>query len=247
MSFDWPIFVISLTDAAERRSSISATLAARGLDFTFIDAVDGRGGLPEGADAMIDRPGTRAAWGRPLADTEYACALSHMSVYRRILEEDLPGALVLEDDAILTPLFDEFLAADGHLAGDLVQLDHLHGDIWRAERPRLLTGRIRLARAARNASLTTGYTITRQGAAHFFETGLPLTRPADWPADPVAIGALLCLPRVVDHPPFDGRSTIETSRAELQSAERGAPRATRFLRADYWRRWWFKRRTRRVS
>ncbi|MXQ06674.1 hypothetical protein GQ651_02325 [Alphaproteobacteria bacterium GH1-50] len=247
MTFGWPIFVISLSDATGRRASISSALAERGLDFTFIDAVDGRRGLSPDAEAMIDRPGTIRASGRPMADTEYGCALSHMGVYRRIVDDGLPGALVLEDDAILTPLFDEFLAADGHLAGDLVQLDHLHGDIWRAERPRALTDTLRLARAARNASLTTGYTISRKGARYFLEHGLPLTRPADWPADPVPLDALLCVPRAVDHPPFDGTSNIEIARAKLKAAEQNGPRALRFLKASYWRRWWFKRRTKRVS
>ena len=243
----WPILVLSLSDAEVRQAKIGAALEARGLDFAFFDAVDGRNGLTPEHEAEIDRNATPAAFGREMSDTEYACALSHMAMYRHLLEIGAPGAIILEDDAILTPLFDDFLAAQGYLKGDLVQMDHLHGDIWRFETPLRLTSEIMLAPAARNASLTTGYSISARGARHFLDTGLPLCRTADWPSDPTALGALLCLPRVVDHPPFDTGSYIEAERTELRGQGSGSNRALRFLRASYWKRWWFKRRTKRIS
>lgn len=243
----WPIYVLSLQDAEARRAAISHALASRGLAFTFFDAIDGRRGLPPDHEKDIDRPGTIAALGREMSDAEYACALSHLAIYRDALAKGLPGAIVFEDDAILTPLFDRFLEARGFLAGDLVQMDHLHGDIWRSVPPTRLTDAVSLAPAARTASLTTGYTISARGARYFLDEGMPLCRSADWPADPTVIDGLLCLPRVVDHPPFDAGSAIESSRARLRAGQTRGPRATRFLKAAYWRRWWFKRRTRRVS
>lgn len=244
----WPIFVISLPDAEARRRDLVAALRSRGLDFEVVDAVDGRGGLAPELEAQVDRAGTLRDFGRPMSDTEYACAFSHLSVYRRVVADAHPGAVVLEDDAILTPLFDEFLASEGFLKGDLIQLDHLHGDVWRGARAEQVTKNIRLVPAARNATLTTGYTISRTGAAYFLDRSLPLTRTADWPADALALGVLLALPRVVDHPPFDlADSAIHKGRRELEAGIPKDRRALRFFKASYWKRWWFKRRTRRVS
>ena len=243
----WPIFIISLSDAFDRRATICAALEARNLKYEICEAIDGRQGLNAALEAHIDRDGTPAVYGRPMSDTEYACALSHMSVYERILERDLPGAVVFEDDAILTSHFDEFIEARGYLRADLVQLDHLNGDVWLFDRPLPLTAEISLARAARNAALATGYTISASGARYFLEEGRPIRSVADWPADPTKIGVLLCLPRAVDHPPFSSGSAIEADRARLQASVRGGPRILRFFRAAYWKRWWFTRRTKRVS
>ena len=78
----WPILVISLQDAAERRAAVSRQLDALGLPFEFRDAIDGRSGLPAAYESQLDRPGTEAHFGRQMSDGEYACALSHLAAYR---------------------------------------------------------------------------------------------------------------------------------------------------------------------
>ncbi len=147
---DWPIFVVSLADAAERRSAITAQCAALGLEPIIVDATDGRKGLPADCEAAVDRQGARARAGRMVTDAELACALSHHRVYRRIVEEGLPGAIVLEDDAILTPLFAEFLKGKGYLAADFVQLDHQDARVWYRRR-KAWSDRIELIPLAANA------------------------------------------------------------------------------------------------
>lgn len=97
----WPVLVISLPDEVQRRSAIAAQLAALSIPFEFVDAIDGRSGLPAEFEARIDRARTQRVLGRPMSEAEYACALSHMRVYERIVAEKLAGAIVLEDDAIV--------------------------------------------------------------------------------------------------------------------------------------------------
>lgn len=109
MRDDWPVFVISLADAIERRAPLLDQLRGFNLSFTVVEAVDGRRGLSAGDLARVDRSGAERRVGRPVSDRELACALSHQAVYRRILDEHSPGGIVLEDDAILTPLFPAFL------------------------------------------------------------------------------------------------------------------------------------------
>jgi glycosyl transferase, family 25 len=244
----WPIFVISLRDAAARRAAISSQLDALGLDYEFFDAVDGRKGLPAEYEAMVDRPGTLATLGRSMGNAEYACALSHMEVYRRIVERSLPGAIVFEDDAIIGPLFPAFLRDEVYLQADLVQMDHLHARIWKMGKRRKLPAGFTLAAWAEMASLTTGYSISERGARHLLKHGLPLRATADWPCDLESITPMATLPRIVDHPPNDtGTSTLEKARAQARGSVQTRKSAKRFMKINYWRRWVFKRLTKRVS
>lgn len=170
----WPIFVISLPDQTGRRSQISAALAVLDLSFTFIDAVDGRNGLPPQFESKIDRKKTRRILRRPMSDAEYACALSHMTVYEKILSERLEGAIVLEDDANPSPLFLDFYRNQGYLKADFVQLDHRRARVWKS-RSRSLTAGVTGYRLAYNAQLATGYSISSRGAAYMVSKGCPIS------------------------------------------------------------------------
>lgn len=244
----WQLFVVSLRDANDRRAAIQEQLNALTLPFEFVEAVDGRNGLAPAYEAMIDRPGTAAWLGRPMADVEYACALSHMSVYRRIVERDLPGAIVLEDDAVLGPNFSKFLDARAYCAAPLIQLDHDHGDIRRFGRRIRIDGGLRFAEAARNTNSTAAYSISRTAAEHLLQHGLPLRGTADWPCDVTAFPAYLAVPKVARQPDMAShKSDIEAARAAiLKTLPRQFP-TVKYLSTRYWKRWWFKRMTRRVS
>lgn len=245
---DWPIFVISLTDAAARRAAISERLGALGLAHEIVDAIDGRRGLPGEYEAMVDRPGTKAGFGRAMSDGEYACALSHLSVYRLMAERGLPGAIVLEDDAIPGPLFPVFLRDRVFEKAELIQLDHHDARIrrWGGRRERA-QGFV-LAEWAEKAILATGYSLTARAAAHILAHALPLRAPADWPCDLMPLRPMVALPRIVEHPELTPeQSTLHGDRLE---AGRGITRRRepgRFLRPAYWRRWLHKRMTRKVS
>jgi hypothetical protein len=89
-------FVINLPHSVERRRHMEAQVA--NLDHEFVDAVDGRFLSTEG----------RPKWLRP---TILGCTLSHRAVYQRVIDEDLPYALVLEDDMVLPPDIHELAQA----------------------------------------------------------------------------------------------------------------------------------------
>ncbi|TQM94112.1 glycosyltransferase family 25 protein [Roseinatronobacter monicus] len=245
----WQVFVVSLQDATDRRDKIKCQLSACSIPFEFVDAIDGRAGLAAEHEALIDRPGTEVQFGRRMTDAEYACALSHMSIYRRIVEGSLPGAVILEDDAIIGAMFKTFYQNRAYGCTDLIQLDHMHGDIWKFSKREPLIEGVKIAKAARNASLATGYSISHKAAAHILKYGLPLRGPADWPCNVTVLPTMLALPRVVDHPEWEhGDSAIEAERRAIQSEIVKEKRnLRRFFKWAYWRRWWFKRRTTRIS
>lgn len=91
-----PVFVLSLARAHERRSAICRHLDDLSIEYLIIDAVDGAALDPADVERML-APGVRMHPGA------IGCYLSHLAVYTKIRDGDLPWALVLEDDARLHP------------------------------------------------------------------------------------------------------------------------------------------------
>jgi glycosyl transferase family 25 len=245
----WPIFIISLRDAERRRQPLIETLDRLGLDYTVVDAVDGRGGLAPEHEKLVDRDATRSNLARDMTDAEYGCALSHLSVYRRMKAEGLPGAIILEDDAIPGPLFAEFCREAGYERADLIVLDYSFTRVWRfSARP--LTANTKSALLSLNPSLNTAYSISASGCAYMIDNALPIRRTADWPCDITKIGARACIPRIVDHPHVDEaessieearRKSFETRYWDLHSHQDGGFETRRA------RRWLIKRMSRKLA
>lgn len=95
-------FVINLKRSPDRRAAMAVKLSALGIDHAFIDAVDGKL-MTEEQRAAYARTRRRLLIGHDLTDGEIGCLLSHREVCRHMIANDIPLALVLEDDAILSP------------------------------------------------------------------------------------------------------------------------------------------------
>ena len=232
----WPVFVLSLPGCEARRAPLLDALAAQGIACEVVLGVDGRNGLPPEHEADVDRPGTLARLGRPMSDAEYACALSHQRIYSLIGSRGLPGAVVLEDDAIPLPGFGAFLATGAHEDADLTLFDY--DDKTRALRGTARTALpgVTLWTLATTRYLATGYAISARGAAWLRREGLPIRTVADWPCDISRLGARVVSPRLILHPPHDACSLIAPSRRTLQQQlERHPPEARRLISRDFWR------------
>jgi glycosyl transferase, family 25 len=92
--------VINLARSSQRRAHMIAQLRSVGIDYEFVTAIDGRDldwTDPQTAEAFAPSY-VGSDWFRP---TRAGCALSHLSVYRKILADGPEHALVLEDDVTL--------------------------------------------------------------------------------------------------------------------------------------------------
>ena len=177
-----PIFVITLPDCHARQYRISASLKGLGLQFEFVHGVDGRNGLPPEYESKIDRVATRKA-GHIMCNAEFACALSHMKIYRRIVEEYIPYALVLEDDTKPLPALVEYLFGKHYENAELTQLQ-CGGKVYvRRYGSKHLFGNHKsyLRATKRNIAGAYGYIISYSAALHFIENALPIIHMADWP------------------------------------------------------------------
>lgn len=174
-----PILVVSLARATDRRRSIEAGFGALGLPFEIVDAVDGR---TEDVSGAVSPWRSRYEIGRPLSAGEVATALSHLRAYQRMVDEDLPCALVVEDDIEPTPDLVDVLGA---LAGlppdwDVVTLHSLFPSA--GPRPLSgppLTGDFRVCTYAHMPYGTQGYLVSRRAAERLLAIGRPIRLPSD--------------------------------------------------------------------
>lgn len=93
-------FVINLASDQQRREAISTQLDALGISYTLFNAVNGKQLTELEISKVYDR--NRAIEeSHDLTPGELGCALSHWGVYRKIVENNISCALILEDDARL--------------------------------------------------------------------------------------------------------------------------------------------------
>lgn len=104
------ILIINLDRAKDRWERICETLTAEGVQFERLEAVDGA------LEEQLCRennyfPVPVSKWFRPLTLGEIGCSLSHRKAWDKIIAEQLPYALILEDDFILEPNWKQGLLA----------------------------------------------------------------------------------------------------------------------------------------
>lgn len=173
-----PVFVISLARAVERRARVTQHLTELGLAHRLIDAVDGRL-MPEEERNKLLAPGQQYHAG------VVGCYLSHLLAYQAVVEENIPVALVLEDDARLSrravPLlqagcrevdFDYcFLDSDDHNDRGPVFYDR--------DAASDLGAGIRAHRLSEGPQTLHAYLISREGARQRLAEAFPIVKPID--------------------------------------------------------------------
>ncbi|QLB41059.1 glycosyltransferase family 25 protein [Mannheimia pernigra] len=183
-----PIFIISLKDST-RRKEISARLNSLELDFQFVDAVYGKE-LTQEQLKQIDfeyYPQKYAAK-KPLTLGEIGCALSHIKMYEYIVANNIPEAIILEDDAIVSLYFKQILKdvlRKVPARREIIFFDHGKAKVFPIMRN--LVERYRLARylkpsknSKRSIIRTTAYLITQDGAKKLLKCAYPVRLPSDF-------------------------------------------------------------------
>ena len=104
-------FLINLDRHPDRLAAAQTRLAQAGVHAERVAAVDGYALSPAERRAAVARFHALLARGRLYTPGQIGCALSHHAIYRRMIAENIPAALVFEDDVLLTPEFPASLAA----------------------------------------------------------------------------------------------------------------------------------------
>lgn len=99
------IFVINLERSFERKLALQRRFNELGLTAEFIKAVDGNVLTQEDIKAKT------CPLNYAFLPGEIGCALSHQLVYKKMLDEGISDALILEDDVLLPDTLPELLNA----------------------------------------------------------------------------------------------------------------------------------------
>lgn len=111
----FPTFVINLDDEFLRRESISQQLDKINAQYNIFSAVNGNAMTNDELNDVYSESGAILRQSRPLTPSEIGCALSHIRVYEKIIENKIDAALIIEDDAILEDDFPRVLREIGKI------------------------------------------------------------------------------------------------------------------------------------
>ena len=166
-----PVYVVNMASRADRRALMERTQDRLGLDFTFIPAVDGRD--PE---AVVDEGiPTGRLTGIPRSRIDFAVVSSHRICWKRIIDDNEPFGIVLEDDVVLSDDFARFTNTDWIPAGvDIVKLETMLRYVELHDlKPDAATGR-KIGKLESVHLGAAGYLITRDAAARLWNaTAVP--------------------------------------------------------------------------
>lgn len=95
------IFVINLEKDVDRRDSIKKQLDKLNLPYEIIPGVYGKNLSADELTIDYNAKKAHRIHCRNLSLSEIGCALSHINLYKKIIEEQVSEALILEDDVIL--------------------------------------------------------------------------------------------------------------------------------------------------
>jgi|SRR5215470_4434340 len=174
-------YVINLARSADRRAHIVAQLGKAQVNYEIVNAVDGRD-LDLSDTRVVDPVFAATIVAHPGI---VGCALSHLEAYRRILNDGLEIACILEDDVVLPAdlgvLIDEITP---QMSGAEVVLLNFHSRepcrITKLGAAQLSSSRLLVQVADRAQAESTGaYLITREACARMVKTVLPVKAAAD--------------------------------------------------------------------
>ncbi|MDO4696669.1 MAG: glycosyltransferase family 25 protein [Neisseria sp.] len=101
-------YVISLNDAVKRREHIRHEFAKHRIPFSFFDAFRPSAALDEAAARHMPA----LADNRTLSPGEKACMMSHVSLWQKCIDDNLPYISVFEDDILLSEHAADLLCSD---------------------------------------------------------------------------------------------------------------------------------------
>jgi glycosyl transferase family 25 len=169
------VLVINLDRSPDRLAKVDRQLKALSVSYTRISGVDGRFLDP----ALRTAPLGTERYFRPMENGDYGTYQSHRLCWQRVVDERLDWAIVLEDDAVLSPSFVDVPAAIERLPleWDVVKL--FNG--WRKRRtwPLMKAGPFEVVAYDKIPAGTPGYVVSRRGAERLLRGHRRMMRPVD--------------------------------------------------------------------
>jgi len=184
---DIPIFIINLKQDSKKKKQMQIQLDNLDLKAEFFEAVNGNSLTQEEIDRVYQKNVAIREFKRELSRGEIGCALSHLSIYKKMIEQNIEKAVILEDDAVLCKDFPEILQHLEQLPEDaecllfgydaeIAKEIFLYTSFWGSKK---YYGKYRLKKFVKVAFGTYGYMITRQGAEKLLKKIKIIDKPID--------------------------------------------------------------------
>jgi glycosyl transferase family 25 len=215
-----PVFVINLDKSTDRMVKVSKRLSELGIAFERISAVYGADLSQEEIDKYYCPELNKKNYRRPLGLGEIGCYISHIKVWKAIIDRKLSCALILEDDIMIDESLGQLIKAISKSSSsfDVVKLYSKNNT------PKLFDStpfgeKHRLCRFKKIPIGNQGQLVTFSGATKLINTYEKFGRPVDediqhwWEAD---INVLGFLPSIV--------SPIKSAKSDIdeQGKRKGA-------------------------
>ncbi len=184
MTKNIPIFIINLKKDIDKKKHMEVLCKQYNLQCHFTEAVLGKE-LSEEALSKIYNKGKRL--GRELIKGEIGCALSHINIYKHMVEQNIEKAVVFEDDIRIEGDLHSIITAIDKLPDDweLLLLGYHSGperdrSIKASLRPRRkITDDYTVVRLIETAKGAHGYLINLRGAKRLMKQLSLIQKPID--------------------------------------------------------------------
>lgn len=218
------VFVINLERSKDRRTRMQTTLDSMGIPFEFFAGTDGKRLGKEEIDLAYDEGRVKRNINRVLSLNEIGCTISHRALYKKIADEGIEKACILEDDIILDEEFPEILAFLDRLefSNTVVKLDNYQEkntpcSLWR--RKRIRDGWF-YKKPVTTQWMAWGYVVDRAAAANILRSWPKIEFMSDdWKRMSAAV-ELRCVQPAVVHQNVTVESVIDEDRKDLLAKEK---------------------------
>lgn len=205
-------YLINLDRNPERLEHMREVLDGLGLEYERVAAVDGKAlSEAEMAAAFNAKRSYIAKRGYRLCASEIGCSLSHLSVYRKMVEGNIPLALIFEDDIKVEDGFKKALVG----AMGEIDVSRRQVALFSCYRMKDMEAGFEGLKRVKSMSCSDGYLITLPAAKAILEYNYPVIVPADdWRKFRKRCGVELykCLPPTVEqlHERFATNAAVNT-------------------------------------
>jgi glycosyl transferase, family 25 len=177
-----PAFVINLDRDVARWQDISSALTRLGVPYERIPAIDAKKRMTL-IRRVIRSEFHFAPANRPMKAGEIGCYLSHIAALKRIVRQNLPMAVIFEDDAAFGERFQNFYRRDlPHFLTntDIVKFEGIHYAHTSKSSISLVKGETaQLVVPLKPALGSAAYAVTRKGAMELIRALSVADRPLD--------------------------------------------------------------------
>ena len=172
-----PIWVINLKRSENRRKLMENQFTEYGQNIEFIEAIDGRLLTRRDMEIYSQMLSIRH-FGRELSLAEIGCALSHIRIWKRIVEEKLNEVLICEDDIKFDESLFGVIRNRDRFPDDY---DHLNLSTYAAKLPfgETIYDKYKASHYEGKVKSCAAYLLTYRGACKLLENVFPICMPVD--------------------------------------------------------------------